>query len=74
MMEDGSKLPVKSINVTKNEHKRRIIEGAIEGMISGGLPQNNVKPMKAFLELIYEAGYNEGVRVAIERPFKLMKE
>lgn len=57
-----------------SDYKTKIIQGAIDGMQEAGLPDRNVKLMQALLEMIYDIGYEEGVRNMLNSPIQYHRD
>lgn len=45
-------------------YKQDVLDAAIEGLISGGLPEERAKLVLFLLDRVYESGYNEAMRNA----------
>ena len=44
------------------DHKKAVIEAAIQGLIEGGMDPEKAKLFADLLETMYNAGYNEAIR------------
>lgn len=48
------------------DYKKMIVDAAIEGLISGGMPVWEAKNLTSLLERVYNSGYNEARRQSEE--------
>lgn len=48
------------------DYKKMIVDAAIEGLISGGMPGWEAKNLTSLLERVYNSGYNEARRQSEE--------
>jgi hypothetical protein len=51
-----------------SQHKDQVIEAAIQGLNQGGFSDQLAETFKSLLSTVYDAGYNEAIRVIQSKP------